>query len=58
MNKPACLCKQYPLAAGGIIVETDGGFGFIGSALGRFSIGNAFRQGIQKAIWDIAGAIS
>ena len=45
-HKPARLCKQYPLATGSIIIETDGGFGFIGCALGWFSIGNAFWQGI------------
>ena len=45
-TSPHAFVNSIRLQQGGIIVETDGRFGFIGCALGRFSIGNAFWQGI------------
>ena len=45
-TSPHAFVNSIRLQQGGIIVETDGGFGFISCTLGRFSIGNAFWQGI------------
>lgn len=54
---PHAFVNHIRLQKGALLLKKKPGFGFVGRTVGRLSVGNALRQGVQTAISRFAGSI-
>lgn len=54
---PHAFVNHIRLQKGALLLKKNPGFGFVGRTVGRLSVGNALRQGVQTAISRFAGSI-